>query len=46
MTYMAIQQYRSQSGVHWDNTIGAGIEDEAALSVWNEYISKKVCPSI
>ncbi|KAG2130567.1 hypothetical protein BD769DRAFT_1355554, partial [Suillus cothurnatus] len=42
-TYNTIQKYRQLSGVHWDNVTGANIQGEAATSVWNEYISKKVC---
>ncbi|KAG2095757.1 hypothetical protein BD769DRAFT_1369731, partial [Suillus cothurnatus] len=42
-TYNAIQKYCQLSGVHWDNVTGANIQGEAATSVWNEYISKKVC---
>ncbi|KAG1842584.1 hypothetical protein C8R48DRAFT_678983 [Suillus tomentosus] len=40
-TFNAIQKYRQQSGVHWDNTRGANVEGEASTSVWNEYVSKK-----
>ncbi|KAG1795849.1 hypothetical protein EV424DRAFT_1297079, partial [Suillus variegatus] len=41
-TFNAIQKYRQQSGVHWDNIRGANVEGEASTSVWNEYVSKKV----
>ncbi|KAG2149210.1 hypothetical protein DEU56DRAFT_729644 [Suillus clintonianus] len=41
-TYNAIQKYRQQSGVHWDNDLGANIQGEGAGAVWHEYISKKV----
>ncbi|KAG1798388.1 hypothetical protein EV424DRAFT_1546270 [Suillus variegatus] len=40
-TFNAIQKYRQQSGVHWDNIRGANVEGEASTSVWNEYVSKK-----
>jgi hypothetical protein len=40
--YAAIENYRSQSGFHWDNDCGAGIEGDAAASVWSTYLQQKV----
>ncbi|KAG1771391.1 hypothetical protein EV702DRAFT_1202000 [Suillus placidus] len=36
--YNAIEKYCNQTGVHWDNEIGAGIEGSAADAVWATYI--------
>ena len=41
--YTAIETYRNTSGVHWDHINGANIQGEAAESVWNAYVSHKVC---
>ncbi|KAG1876150.1 hypothetical protein C8R48DRAFT_553288, partial [Suillus tomentosus] len=32
--FHAIEKYRNQTGVHWDNETGAGIEGTAAAAVW------------
>ncbi|KAG2086957.1 uncharacterized protein F5147DRAFT_588345, partial [Suillus discolor] len=42
-TFNAIQKYCQQSGVHWDKIGGVNVEGDASTSVWNEYVSKKVC---
>lgn len=43
--FRAIISYKdTTSGTHWDNTKGANIEGEAALSAWNNYINaSSVC---
>ncbi|KAG2357389.1 hypothetical protein BDR07DRAFT_1297909 [Suillus spraguei] len=43
-TFHAIEKYRNQTGVHWDNETGAGIEGPAAVTVWTSYI--KVFPLV
>jgi hypothetical protein len=40
--YTAIEDYRNQSGFHWDNVRGAGIEGDAAASVWTTYTQQEV----
>ncbi|KAG1875396.1 hypothetical protein DFJ58DRAFT_721232 [Suillus subalutaceus] len=35
--YYAIEKYCNQTGVHWDNEVGAGIQDPAAAGVWTTY---------
>jgi hypothetical protein len=40
--YTAIESYRSQSGFHWDNDRGAGIEGVEAETVWITYTQQKV----
>jgi hypothetical protein len=37
-TKAAIEKYRNQSGVHWDNHGGAGIDGAAAENVWATYL--------
>ncbi|KAG1736415.1 uncharacterized protein EDB91DRAFT_1250039 [Suillus paluster] len=36
--YYAIEKYRNQTGVHWDNENGAGIEGPAVAVVWMLYL--------
>ena len=36
--YSAIENYQNQSGFHWDNICGAGIEGDTAEAVWTTYI--------
>ncbi|KAG2074402.1 hypothetical protein BDR04DRAFT_1007954, partial [Suillus decipiens] len=38
--FNAIEKYRNQTGVHWDNQNGAGIAGSAAENVWGTYIQK------
>ena len=40
--FTAIETYRNQSGVHWDNERGANIVGEAADIVWKAYLKTKV----
>lgn len=39
--YTAIENYRDQPGFHWDNDHGAGIEGDAAASVWSTYTQQE-----
>ncbi|KAG1831729.1 hypothetical protein EV424DRAFT_1314042, partial [Suillus variegatus] len=36
-TFHAIEKYRNQTGVHWDNETGGGIEGPSAATVWTSY---------
>ncbi|KAG0701983.1 hypothetical protein DFH29DRAFT_875514 [Suillus ampliporus] len=36
--YNAIENYHNQTGVHWNNVNGAGIDRAAAGSVWTTYL--------
>ncbi|KAG2129251.1 uncharacterized protein EDB93DRAFT_1265832 [Suillus bovinus] len=38
--YHAIEKYRNQTGVHWDNQNVVGIAGSAAADVWGTYIQK------
>ncbi|KAG1719998.1 hypothetical protein EDD22DRAFT_962965 [Suillus occidentalis] len=37
-TFHAIEKYRNQTGVHWDNESGAGIDGPVAAAIWTLYI--------
>ncbi|KAG1822056.1 uncharacterized protein BJ212DRAFT_1477885 [Suillus subaureus] len=41
-TFNSIEKYCNQTGVHWDNETGAGIEESAADAVWKSYLAVKV----
>ncbi|KAG1823523.1 uncharacterized protein BJ212DRAFT_1476396 [Suillus subaureus] len=41
-TFNSIEKYCNQTGVHWDNETGAGIEGSVADAVWKSYLAVKV----
>jgi hypothetical protein len=42
--YKAIEDYRSNvPGAHWDNTSGANIQGATATTVFDVFVSQKVC---
>jgi tyrosine-protein phosphatase YwqE len=44
--YNQINKYLQKSGVHWDPTLGANIQETAAKEAWSDYVSKQVCDHI